>query len=61
MISSLLSGASRLTSAVQDEQGQALAEYGLLLALVVVVAVATVAALGIAISSILNSVGLAMP
>ena len=41
---------------VEREDGQALAEYGLLLALIVVVCVLAVTALGLAISGILASI-----
>ena len=40
-----------------DEQGQGLAEYGLILGLIAVVAVAAVVLLGTKISGILTSVG----
>jgi Flp pilus assembly pilin Flp len=45
-----------LVSRVDREDGQALAEYGLLMALIVVVCVVVVTALGVAISGILGSV-----
>jgi Flp pilus assembly pilin Flp len=47
---------SALVSRVDREDGQALAEYGLLMALIVVVCVVVVTALGVAISGILGSV-----
>jgi pilus assembly protein Flp/PilA len=40
---------------VRQEEGAALAEYGLLIALIAVVSVAAVTALGVAISAKLNS------
>jgi pilus assembly protein Flp/PilA len=45
-----------LVTRFDHEDGQALAEYGLLLALIVVVCVLAVTALGLAISGILGSV-----
>jgi pilus assembly protein Flp/PilA len=45
-----------IVSRFDREDGQALAEYGLLLALIVVVCVLAVTALGLAISGILGSV-----
>jgi len=41
---------------IQDEEGQALAEYGLLLALVAVACVIAVTALGVALSGLLGSI-----
>ena len=43
-------------SRLEHEEGQALAEYGLLLALIVVVCVLAVTALGLAVAGILGSV-----
>ncbi len=42
------------------EEGQALAEYGLILALIAVVAIAALTALGLAISGQLNTISAAM-
>jgi len=47
---------SRLASCVRCEDGQALAEYGLLLALITVVCVLAVTALGLAVSGILGGI-----
>jgi len=52
---------SRASIALGGEDGQALAEYGLLLALVVVAAVLAVGALGLAIAGIFGNVSVAMP
>ena len=45
-----------LLSRFQREDGQALAEYGLLLALIAVVCIAALAALGLAIAGTLDSI-----
>jgi Flp pilus assembly pilin Flp len=46
----------RLVARLQSEKGQALAEYGLILALVAVVAILAVTALGLAVSDTLECV-----
>ncbi len=61
MIPQLLTGLSRLFLRLRAEEGQALAEYGLLLALVVIASLIALAALGLAIAGIFNSVSIAMP
>ena len=48
---------SLLASFRQDEEGQGLAEYALILALIAVIAIAALVFLGGQISSILSSVG----
>ena len=50
-----------LRSLIQDEQGQGLAEYGLILALVAVVAVAATRTLGTKVSGALTAAGDALP
>ncbi len=51
----------RLVARVRSEEGQALAEYGLILALIAVVAIAALTALGLAVSGQLQTVADAMP
>ena len=46
-----------LASFRQDEEGQGLAEYALILALIAVIAIAALVFLGTQISSILSSIG----
>lgn len=53
---SIISYLNHLARASQDEEGQALAEYGLILALIAVVAVAALTALGLAVSGQLDEV-----
>jgi len=56
MLSKINEALGPLVSRFEREDGQALAEYGLLLALIVVVCVLAVTALGLAISGILGSI-----
>jgi len=56
MLSKINEALGSLVSRFEREDGQALAEYGLLLALIVVVCVLAVTALGLAISGILGSI-----
>ena len=56
MLSKINEAPASLVSRFEREDGQALAEYGLLLALIVVVCVLAVTALGLAISGILGSI-----
>jgi pilus assembly protein Flp/PilA len=51
----------RLLARFQSEKGQALAEYGLILALIAVVCILALTAIGLAISGTLGSVADAMP
>ena len=51
----------RLVTRVRSEEGQALAEYGLVLALIAVVCIAALTALGLAISGLLGDIAGAMP
>ncbi len=46
----------RFVARFEREEGQALAEYGLILALIAVIAIATLTALGLAISGTLGSI-----
>ena len=48
---------ARLAQASQDERGQGLAEYALILALIAVIAIAALVFLGTQISSILSNIG----
>lgn len=50
-----------LVARVRSEAGQALAEYGLVLALIAVVCIAALTALGLAISGLLGDIAAAMP
>jgi pilus assembly protein Flp/PilA len=56
MLSKINGAVASFVSRFEREDGQALAEYGLLLALIAVVCVLAVTALGLAISGILGSV-----
>jgi pilus assembly protein Flp/PilA len=51
----------RLMARYESEKGQALAEYGLILALVAVVCILAVTAVGVAISGTLGDIAGAMP
>ena len=51
----------RLLARFQSEKGQALAEYGLILALIAVVCILALTAIGLAISGNLQAVADAMP
>lgn len=51
----------RIIAKLQDEEGQALAEYGLILGLVAVVAIAALTALGLAITDKFQAVADAIP
>jgi pilus assembly protein Flp/PilA len=51
----------RLVARLQSEEGQALAEYGLILALIAVVCIAALTVLGLAVSGQLNTIAGAMP
>jgi pilus assembly protein Flp/PilA len=46
-----------LTTSIRKEEGQGLAEYALILALIAVIAIAALVFLGTQISSILSSIG----
>ena len=51
----------RIVARMQDEDGQALAEYGLVLGLIAVVAIVALTALGLAVTDKINSVANAIP
>jgi len=51
----------RLLARFRAEEGQALAEYGLILALIAVICIATLTVVGLAISGTLGDVAAAMP
>ena len=51
----------RLLARFESEKGQALAEYGLILALIAVICIATLTVVGLAISGTLGDVAAAMP
>jgi len=51
----------RLLARFRSEEGQALAEYGLILALIAVVCILALTAIGLAVSGTLGDVAAAMP
>ena len=51
----------RIIARLQDEDGQALAEYGLVLGLIAVVAIVALTALGLAVTDKINAVAHAIP
>ena len=50
----------RTVASMQDDSGQALAEYGLILALIAVVAIAALTALGVAVAGKLGAITAAL-
>ena len=56
MLSKINEALLRFVARFEREEGQALAEYGLILALIAVIAVATLTALGLAVSGTLGSI-----
>ena len=56
MFSKINAAVARFVSQFEREEGQALAEYGLLLALIAVICLAALGALGLAISGTLDSI-----
>jgi pilus assembly protein Flp/PilA len=60
MFSKINEAVLRLFVLYKDEEGQALAEYGLILGLIAVVAIAALTAVGLAITGKLNSVNSAL-
>lgn len=61
MFSKINEAIMRLFVLARDEEGQALAEYGLILGLIAVVAIAALGFLGVAISGQLGSITAALP
>ena len=57
MLSTINEAITRLFIRMRDESGQALAEYGLIVALIAVVCIALLTALGLAISGKLGEIG----
>ncbi len=51
----------RIVAKLQDEEGQALAEYGLILGLIAVVAIAALTVLGLAVTDKIQNVADALP
>ena len=51
----------RLLARFRSEEGQALAEYGLIIALIAVVCILTLTAVGVAVSGNLDAIAAAMP
>ena len=51
----------RLLARFRSEEGQALAEYGLIIALIAVVCILTLTAVGVAVSGELGDIAAAMP
>jgi pilus assembly protein Flp/PilA len=60
MFSKINEAVLRLFVLYKDEEGQALAEYGLILGLIAVVAIAALTAVGLAVTGKLNSVNSAL-
>jgi pilus assembly protein Flp/PilA len=60
MLSKINEAILRLVARFQDEEGQALAEYGLILGLIAVVAIAALTVLGFAIAGKLGSINTAL-
>ncbi len=60
MLSKINEAILRLVARFQDEEGQALAEYGLILGLIAVVAIAALTAIGLAIAGKLGSIQTAL-
>ncbi len=61
MLSNISTALLRLYARFQREEGQALAEYGLILALIAVAAIIALGALGLAVSGQLGAISDAMP
>jgi len=61
MLSKVSSAVSRSLSVVVTEDGQALAEYGLILALIAVACIIALGALGLAVSGQLDAINAALP
>lgn len=61
MLAHVASALVRLIGRLQGEEGQALAEYGLILALIAVAAILALTALGVAIAGELDAIAAVMP
>ncbi len=61
MLSNISAALLRFVSRFEREEGQALAEYGLILALIAVAAIIALGVLGIAIAGQLDAISAAMP
>ena len=61
MLSIINSVLTRLVASVEREEGQALAEYGLILALIAVACIIALGALGLAVAGQLDAISAAMP
>ena len=61
MLSTISAALLRFVTRFAREEGQALAEYGLILALIAVAAILALTALGVAVAGQLNAIGAVMP
>jgi len=61
MLSKISAAVSRYLSHLEREEGQALAEYGLILALIAVACIIALGALGLAVSGQLDAINAALP
>ncbi len=61
MLSNISAALLRFVSRFEREEGQALAEYGLILALIAVAAIIALGVLGVAIAGQLGAISAAMP
>jgi Flp pilus assembly pilin Flp len=61
MLSSISAALLRFVARFEREEGQALAEYGLILALIAVAAILALTALGVAIAGQLGAISAVMP
>ena len=61
MLSKITATMQRFVRRFQREEGQALAEYGLILALIAVACIVALGALGLAVTGLLGSITTAMP
>ncbi len=61
MLSTISAALLRLVARFEREEGQALAEYGLILALIAVAAILALTALGVGVAGQLNAIKMVMP
>ena len=61
MLSNIAAALLRFTARIKGENGQALAEYGLILALIAVVCIVALTALGLAVAGQLDAITAVMP